>query len=233
MATMVLIPGADGRAWYWHRVAPLLAASGHEPVPVGLPVANPQAGLDDYASAVLAAIGDRRNRLVLVAQSLAGFIAPIVATRVPSALIVMVNAMVPKPGESAGEWWDATGQGKARADHYAAEGLSLPESFDPMEAFFHDVPGEVVGQAMAMGEPSSRFETLFSQPRPLEAWPEVPTRFLQARDDRFFPLSFQRRVVKERLGITPDEMPGGHLVALSRPAELAERLDAYSRAAPA
>lgn len=41
-----------------------------------------------------------------------------------------------------------------------------------------------------------------------------------------FPAEFQRRVVRERLGIT-DEMDGGHLVALSRPAELVDRLEAY------
>ena len=39
-----------------------------------------------------------------------------------------------------------------------------------------------------------------------------------------------RRVVRERLGITPDEMDGGHLPALSRPKELAERLEAYRTA---
>jgi pimeloyl-ACP methyl ester carboxylesterase len=55
----------------------------------------------------------------------------------------------------------------------------------------------------------------------------VPTRFLQATDDRFFPLEFQRRLVRERLGMELDEMPGGHLVALSRPAELADRLEDY------
>jgi hypothetical protein len=37
-------------------------------------------------------------------------------------------------------------------------------------------------------------------------------------------------VVRERLGLELDEMPGGHLLALSRPAELAERLDAYRAA---
>jgi hypothetical protein len=36
-------------------------------------------------------------------------------------------------------------------------------------------------------------------------------------------------VAEERLGITPDEMPGGHLVALSHPVELADRLEAYRR----
>jgi hypothetical protein len=40
-------------------------------------------------------------------------------------------------------------------------------------------------------------------------------------------VKFQRRIVGERLGITLDEMAGGHLVALSRPKELADRLEAY------
>lgn len=60
-----------------------------------------------------------------------------------------------------------------------------------------------------------------------EAWPDVPTKFLLCRDDRFFPADFMRRVVRERLSITPDEIDGGHLVALSRPKELADRLEEY------
>jgi hypothetical protein len=36
--------------------------------------------------------------------------------------------------------------------------------------------------------------------------------------------------VADRLGFAPDEMPGGHLPALARPAELVERLEAYRRA---
>jgi hypothetical protein len=33
--------------------------------------------------------------------------------------------------------------------------------------------------------------------------------------------------VRERLGIVPDEMDGGHCPFLSRPKELADRLEAY------
>jgi hypothetical protein len=50
-------------------------------------------------------------------------------------------------------------------------------------------------------------------------------------DDRLFPAKLLRRVVKERLGITPDEIDGGHCIALSRPRELAERLVAYAEEA--
>lgn len=36
-----------------------------------------------------------------------------------------------------------------------------------------------------------------------------------------------RRVVPERLGIVPDELPGGHLPALAHPDELVDRVEAY------
>jgi hypothetical protein len=43
-----------------------------------------------------------------------------------------------------------------------------------------------------------------------------------------FPAAFQRRVAQERLGITPDVIPGGHMVALSNPEGLADQLDRYA-----
>ena len=67
----------------------------------------------------------------------------------------------------------------------------------------------------------------FGQPCAIERWPDVPTRVIAGRDDRFFPLDFQRRVAGERLGAEVDEVPGGHLAALSRPAELAGHLTRY------
>lgn len=66
------------------------------------------------------------------------------------------------------------------------------------------------------------------QPSPLKAWPHVPTRVMLCRDDRLFPPPFIRRVARDRLGITPDEIDSGHTPALSRPRELAESLAAYA-----
>jgi pimeloyl-ACP methyl ester carboxylesterase len=183
--------------------------------------------LAEYAGAVVEAIGDRTG-IVLVAQSLGGFTAPLVCERVPVDLLVMLNAMVPSPGESAGEWWTNTGHAKARAEQAARDGRNLAADEDLMDAFFHDVSPEVVAEAWARGEPRQS-GTPFKQPWPLREWLDVPTRFLQGRDDRFFPVEFQRRVVRERLGITPDEMAAGHLVALACPKELADRLEAYRK----
>ncbi len=43
-----------------------------------------------------------------------------------------------------------------------------------------------------------------------------------------FPAAWARRHARERLGIGADEIDGGHYISLSRPRELAERLDAYA-----
>jgi pimeloyl-ACP methyl ester carboxylesterase len=227
VTTYLLIPGAGGDAWYWHLLEPELRGRGHYVVAVDLPAGDDSAGLTEYADAVVEAIGDRTG-IVLVAQSFGGFTAPLVCERVPVDLLVMLNAMVPSPGESAGEWWANTGHAKARAEQAARDGRNLAADEDLVDAFFHDVPPEVVAEARARGEPRQS-ATPFEQPWPLPQWPDVPTRFLQGRDDRFFPVEFQRRVVRQRLGITPDEVAAGHLVALARPKELADRLEAYHR----
>ncbi len=225
MTTYVLIPGAGGDAWYWHLLEPELRERGHESVAVDLPADDESAGFSEYADAVVGAVGDRTG-LVVVAQSLGGFTAPLVCGRVPVDLLVMLNAMVPSPGEPPGDWGSNTGFAKARSEQAAREGRDLSADEDPRDTFFHDVPPEVTAEAWARGEPRQSGAP-FTLPWSLTGWPKVPTRFLQGRDDRYFPVEFQRRVVQERLGIAPDEMDGGHLVALSRPKELAERLEAY------
>jgi pimeloyl-ACP methyl ester carboxylesterase len=188
MATYVLIPGAGGDAWYWHLLEPELRGRGHDVVAADLPANDDSAGLAEYAGAVVEAIGDRTG-IVLVAQSLGGFTAPLVCERVPVDLLVMLNAMVPSPGESAGEWWTNTGHAKARAEQAARDGRNLAADEDLMDAFFHDVSPEVVAEAWARGEPRQS-GTPFKQPWPLREWPDVPTRFLQGRDDRFFRWNF-------------------------------------------
>jgi pimeloyl-ACP methyl ester carboxylesterase len=230
MATYVLIHGAGSDSWYWHRVVPELRARGHDVVAPDLPCDDDSAGLAEYADVVVDAIGDR-NDLVLVAQSMAGFTAPMVCERLPVQLLVLLAAMVPAPGESPGEWWTNTGHTQAKREQDEREGRPTDGPFDPMVTFLHDLPPDVVSEAMARGE-RDQSGTPFEAPWPLDAWPDVPTRFLLCRDDRFFPAEFQRRVVKERLGITPDEMDGGHLPALGRPKELVERLEAYRAGQP-
>lgn len=225
MATFVLIHGAGSDSWYWHLVIPLLRARGHDVVAPDLPCDDDSAGLREYADTVVKAIGDRTD-LVLVAQSMAGFTAPLVCARVPVNLLVMLVAMVPAPGESPGDWWVDTGHEQAKREQDKRDGRDPDAEFDPVVTFLHDLPPEVAAAAMAR-KPRDQSGTPFLEPWPLDTWPDVPTRFLLCRDDRFFPAGFLRRIAEDRLGITPDEMPGGHLPALGRPEDLANRLMAY------
>jgi pimeloyl-ACP methyl ester carboxylesterase len=222
MSLFVLIPGAGGAAWYWHRVVPELRARGHQAVAVDLPGPDESAGLPEYAEAVTAAIGGRRD-VVVVGQSMGAFTAPVACARTPVRLLVLVNPMIPRPGETPGEWWGNTGWETARVAAAAAGGY--PAEFDLAAYFLHDVPADVV----AAGEPHNQAEAdiAFGQPCAIDRWPDVPTRVLAGRDDRFFPLGFQREVARERLGAEVDVVPGGHLAALSRPAELAGQLAGY------
>src|SRR5262245_7180613 len=123
MATYVFIPGAGGETWYWLRVAPLLEERGQETVAVWLPAGDDAAGWREYTDAVVEAIGDRRD-LILVAQSLGGFTAPLVCERKPVDLLVLLNGMIPRPGETGGDWWSNTGQGEAQRANLERLGLS-------------------------------------------------------------------------------------------------------------
>lgn len=212
-----LVPGAGGAAWYWSRVVPLLRARGHEAIAVDLPATDDNAGFAEYADVVAGAIGERDD-LVLVGQSMGGFTVPLVCDRIPVTGIVLVNAMIPTPGESGGDWWTATGQGQAQRELAVREGRDPDAEFDPAEIFLHDVPPEVI--AGGADENQTQSGTPFEAPWPRAGWPEVPTRVIAGRDDRLFPVDFQVRLARERLGITPEVLPGGHLVALSHPEEL-------------
>src|SRR6266851_1091160 len=120
MTRFVLVPGAGGSAWYWHRVVAELNRRGHEPVAVDLPGANADAGLLEYRDLIVTAARQLDGPVVLVAQSLGGFSAPLTCAHIPVERLVLVNVMIPRPGETAGEWWDAVGwfaTAQASADH--------------------------------------------------------------------------------------------------------------------
>ena len=64
---------------------------------------------------------------------------------------------------------------------------------------------------------------MFEEACRFEVWPDVPMHVIAGCDDRFFPVDFQRRVARERMGLTVDGLPGGHLIALSNPRGLVDR----------
>jgi pimeloyl-ACP methyl ester carboxylesterase len=217
MATYAFVHGGGGSGAEFDLLAAELRGLGHDVVAPDLPIEDSDADLAAYAQTVVDAIGDRTG-VIVVAHSLGAFTAPIVCEWTPVDLLVLLAATVPAPGESFSDWWANTGYEEA-ARRY------LDPDAGTVATFMHDVPPDLVAAALARERKESG--ATFGEPWPLEAWPDVPTRFLLFRDDRMFPAPWLRQVAQQRLGITPDEMDGSHAAYLSRPKELVQRLEAY------
>jgi pimeloyl-ACP methyl ester carboxylesterase len=220
MATFAFIHGAGGSAWDWHLVTAALCERGHRTVTVDLPCEDDSVGLvasaDVVVDAVVASVGAPTD-LVVVAQSLGAYTAPLVCERLPVDLMVLLAAMTPVPGESAGDWWANTGHDQVVPDM---------GSVDPVELFCHDVAPALQEEAFRHRREQS--DTVFDEPFPMLAWPDVRTEYLLCRDDHLFPADWNRRLVQDRLGITPVEIPGSHCAYLSQPAVIADHLHSFS-----
>lgn len=216
--SFVFIPGAGGSAWPWSRVTPLLVQAGHEALAVELPGDDDTAGLSRYTELVLDAIGSRPD-VVLVAGSLGGFTAPLVCERASVRELVLVNAMIPNPGETPHDWWTHTGAFEAQDEAARAGGYG---PFDVTRYFLHDVDPAVAAE----GEQYQRFgaDIVFGSVCEFRAWPAIPIRVLAGENDRFLPVGLQRRVARERLGVEADVLPGGHVLPLAQPQLVADYL---------
>ena len=215
MTSAVLIPGAGGLGWYWHLVQRDLQERGYDAFAVDL-AAYGRTGLPAYADAVVDAIAGRTD-VALVAQSMGAFTAPLVWQRVSCRRVVFVNAMIPRPGETPGQWWDNVGSERARTAAAVREGYSA--EFDLATYFMHDIPVELVAEMQERA--ASQLDETFDDVCTFDAWPPIPIHVVAGRDDRFFPLELQQRVARERLGVETAVVPGGHLAALSHPEALA------------
>jgi len=211
MTTFALIHGGGGSGWDFHRLVPELAARGHDAIAPDLPITDSSAGLADFTDTVLAALGDASD-VAVVGHSYGGFTAPLVASKVRARVLVYLAGMIPSPGEPPGQWWGNTG-------------FAAPSGLSDIETYFNGVPAELASEGMAHGREQVSKE--WDEPWPLPVHPDVPTRVVLCRDDRFFTPDFQRRVARERLGIEPDEVDGPHCAPLSHPAQIADLLVSY------
>ena len=94
-----------------------------------------------------------------VAGSQGGFTAPLVCERVPVRELVLVNAMIPDPGETARDWWLHTGALAAQTDAARAGGYG---PFDVAPHFLHDVDADTAaeGAAYQRSEADIAFESV-------------------------------------------------------------------------
>jgi len=224
MATFVLIHGAGDVGWYWHLTEAELQARGHHTIAPDLPCDNDTASLDDYVTAAVEAASGRED-LVLVCQSYGAFTATLAASQVPARLLVLLAGMIPAPGESPGQWWDNTGYRQAAERQAKLDGGKTGHD-DPLISFYNGIPRPLAEEALRRGG-RGESTAVWNTPWPLDAWPDVPTKFILCKDDQFFPAAFMRQLAQDRLGGIPDEVPGCHCAALSHPRELTGLLVGY------
>lgn len=229
MTTFALAHGAWHGAWAWELLIPELSRRGHRAVAVDLPAEDPTAGAGAYAAVIEAALADAAGAdVVLVAHSLAGLAAPLVAARRPVRHLVYLAALLPDPGRSLDQQTAAgdrqTRRGLGRGQRVHDDGST---SWDPgaaIERLYPDSPREVARRAA--DRLRRQHWRISAEVTPLRAWPDVPSTYVRCGDDLVIDDDWARRAARERLGVEPVVLPGDHSPFLARPAELAELLTA-------
>lgn len=227
---IALVHGAYHGAWCWEFLRPELERLGHRVITVDLPITDPTLGAEQYAQSIEDAL-DPTSEPMLVGHSMAGLVIPFVATRRPIKRLVFLAAFLPTPGRSANEQ-RATEAIDGRVAPRNAEWTDLGDDVwmvgpkTATELFFHDAPAAVARWATQRLRPQSY--AVFRETTPLTAWPEVDSRSIVCRDDRAINPEWVRNVARERLGVEPIELAGGHSPFLTRPADLARVLDSMT-----
>jgi pimeloyl-ACP methyl ester carboxylesterase len=227
VAHFLLLHGACHGGWCWDHVVAQLRTAGHTATAPDLPCGDVDAGLSEYADTSIAALPDDVGELVVVAHSLAGLVAPIVATRVPTRRMVMLAGIVGAPRRSMQQLADEDGDrdlplgdgafefddhGRFRFTAEASRRVLYPDC-DPADA------GAAIERL--------RFQrSMWTQVADFDAWPDTETLSITCTDDLVINPAWSDRIARERLGVEPIHLDGGHSPFLARPAELTEILTA-------
>ena len=228
MSLFALVHGGAHGGWCWELLVPELEKRGHSVVAPDLPIENDAAGALEYAQVVVAAIPTGDDDVVVVGHSLGGLTIPLVAQMRPVHRLVFLCAQVPAPGMSNLEY---LGTEPGAVIFAGAENLAdgeIPSENNQVlgwgrakAGFYHDVDDEVARHAWERLRRQSF--TVMTERTPLEAWPDVPSTYILATEDRAVGQEWSRRRAKE-IGSDLIEMEGSHSPFYSRPAELADIL---------
>ncbi len=220
MSSFALVHGGGLGAWCWDEVRRELAARGHESVAVDLAPEDFGGGAAHCADVIAEAFAGVRDA-VLVGHSIAGLVTPLVAARRPVRRLVFLHALLPRPGQSVVDQM-TTEPDMFNPDMFTAEAPFWEDEAVAIRFLFHDCPPAVARDAFRRLRPEQGL--LGRELTPLEVWPALPMTYIVCANDRTATPGWARRAARERLGVEPIELPGGHCPMLARPRQLAEVL---------
>jgi pimeloyl-ACP methyl ester carboxylesterase len=234
MTTFALIHGAWHGAWCWEPLIPELERRGHQAVAIDLPCDDPAATTMDNAKLVADSLTDANgdagdDDVVVVGHSLGGITAVVVPLLRPVRKVVMLAALVPRPGRTLGEVMSSepdtiTEEFNAVPRHVGERGASWwnPDIAAP---FFYRACDPATAQ-WAASKLRTQVWTTSREPCPLDKWPDCEFASIVCTEDELLTPSWSRRIARDVLHVDPIELPGGHFPMLSIPTQLADALTA-------
>jgi hypothetical protein len=234
VAFFALVHGGAHGGWCWERLVPELEALGHTCSAPDLPLEDPH-GASDWADAVIATLPADPVPTIVVGHSLSGLCLPVIASRASVDRLVFLAAMVPVPGrpfmDVLAEEPDAIKTldlGATIADAESGSGFEGVLPYErAVQMFYGDLDEETARAAWQRLR--SQGVTAFTEPCPIDEWPDVASTYILMREDGSVEPAWSRRVAAGRLGADVIELPGSHSPFYSRPKQLAEVLDGLTR----
>jgi pimeloyl-ACP methyl ester carboxylesterase len=227
MTTFVLVHGACHDAWCWSEVSAELQRLGHRALAVELACDRPELGLADDVAVVHDAMDRAGAEPVLVGHSLGALAATAAAVGRPVGGLVFVAGVIPMPGLSMADRAEADADRDCPTDDGDLE--FLPDSMfvfsetGAARLLYPDCAPAVAKEATGRLRPQ---RSMWRAVCPGDGFPATRIRSIVCAEDRVVNPPWSRKVAQERLGIEPEELPGGHSPMVSRPVELAALLGA-------
>jgi pimeloyl-ACP methyl ester carboxylesterase len=227
MTTFALVHGAWHGAWCWDRLVPELAAGGHRVLADDLRCEDVSAGCREYAEIVLGSLADTPDDVVLVGHSAGGLTLPLIAAARPVRGMVFVSALLPQPAQRFAD--QNAREGILLSDYQAGvelDGAGRRRWFDAdiaRRTMYSGCSNADAAWAFARLRPQA--STMYTEPSPLPAWPDVPLIDVRGDDDQLVSPTWAAQAVPQRLGIAPIMLPGaGHTLIVSHAPQLADIL---------
>lgn len=230
--TYVLVHGALLGEFSWQRVERQLVADGNTVITLDLPghgadqTPVDQITLDSYTNAVVGAIGDRQN-VILVGHSFGGIVISQVAEAVPTRIskLVYLAALVPQNGESASDLAgrDTNSQFGKYATFTPSTIVFNPDGVQPV--FCNDCSAADVAllKSRLRPEPLRPFAT----PVNLTAarYGSVPKYDILTKQDNAVSYAFQQTLRDRLKPVKSFDLDAGHVPFLTQPDALTKILE--------